>query len=92
MKLVKDMSKEEVISLVDSEEAGALVFTHWYKNTLHYQNNLYTVTIVPDYRDECGKEETLNHLLCCEDYNFVNVFEGLEKPFNSEWYKTGDNL
>jgi hypothetical protein len=51
---------------------------------------MYTVVIIPDYRDECIREETLEYLLCCEDYNSVTVYKGKEKPFEGEWYKQGD--
>jgi len=85
---MENLSKQEVIVLVDEE--GTLVFDSWYKNMLKYTNKVYTVVIVPDYRDECKREETLNNLLCCEDYRSVTVYLGLEKPFKGEWYKKGD--
>lgn len=87
---ISNLAKEEILELVDAE--GALVFNTWYKNMFHYSNRMFTVVIVPDYRDELFREETLANMLCCEDYLSVSVYMGLEKPFQQRWYKKGDML
>lgn len=83
------ISIEEIIYMVDA--CGELSFDNWYKNTLTYKNDSYTVCIIPDYRDTCEAVETLTSLLYCEDYTCVSVFKGTEKPFEWEYSKEGDN-
>lgn len=87
---ISNLTKKDIISLVDAE--GALVFDNWYKNKLLYSNKKFTVVIVPDYRDELLRKETLTNMLCCEDYHSVSVYLRLEDPFQQEWYKEGDML
>jgi nicotinic acid mononucleotide adenylyltransferase len=86
---MKTLTKEQVVSLVDSD--GVLKFKHWYKNELHYQNNKFTVVITPNYRDTCFNETTLEVLLLSEDYYSAYVYEGLHKPWKSQWCKMGDD-
>jgi hypothetical protein len=86
---VKKLTKEEIIEIVDND--GTLIFDNWYKNTLTYKNENYTVTIIPDYRDGCNREETLNSLMLCEDYRSVDVYKGIKKPLEELFSKKGDN-
>lgn len=82
-------TKEEIIELVDS--AGVIKFQNWYKNQLTYCNDEYTVVICPGYSDYCDKNTSLYDLLLCEDYDHVYVCKGQNKPWEWEWFKTGDN-
>jgi len=86
----KKLNKKEIVEQVDA--IGKLIFQHWYKGDLVYKNDGYTVTIRPDYRDQCEATETLESLLQSEDYDNVNVFKGKEKPWEWDWYKKGDNF
>lgn len=90
MKLTEDLPKEKVLELVDG--AGSLLFTCWYKQTLTYTNDEYTVVISPEYRDQLSASMSLEGLLQCEDYFWVSVYKGLEKPYKEEWFREGGNL
>lgn len=81
-------SKEDIVAMVDA--AGALHFDNWYKNTLEYKNSEFVVSLIPDYRDTCTAIESLRELLLLEDYVSVTVLKGTGKPFEWEWYKSGD--
>lgn len=59
-------------------------FSYWYKNDLVYIAEEFNLKLVirPDYRDTLEREETLNSMTFCEDYQSIRLCDVSD---GSEW-------